>query len=838
MAQFTQGPSSIPWADDTIESRPIVDLQDEETAFADFTNYLFSRYVTNKSSVTKATMGFEASDGSHREVVVDFSAAGTYESDVDASHTCGPVHMIDVEEELLGCVDDRISKLEDRFEGGDTALDELPSPDIKGVGAPRKKTRSRRRREAALLRDLMKKADGMSNPSITVCPLQLTNPNVRVDEVVPSNDSRLLSTYNSKMVKYIADRLKVGGAITSSKGFSRPIEEIVETAQFTQHNRERLSKRMLNYCVERIVSFDDDRELMAALDISKKIFKKMISVTGVGSKLMDPRLYTRTEMRERCNQGNASEYKIFHGVKKRLDPEMLALGEKMFSRICSGVKAKRSGKVVSLADVTSEPLCVAFGKTEVVGATHDQDGSVVAKDCRAIFPTSPVTYYKLAYLFYDLSKSQMDKFPCYGPGFAAGRSNDLKVCSMLKRVLASPNSVETRHGSAGRQIQIINRDIKHWDANLREASIDVVGRLLYSCVDKGHLDEEGVAIGDMIFEAAMDEVLVKLVEHPSGYLTWVAGTLPSGVFVTSSFNSNANILFCIASFVHQLMFSKSSPSSAALEILDNEEWIEKTANTFLLSLVCNGDNQIGTDEVYQDNGIWYDINEDAKFWAKLGMRMKMDETGVTTNISEAEFSSRKWVLFNSELYPTRPLDGLIRKLQARPFKDALEAKLFVRAMMIDYLGIDPLIFNALKEIDEDIIVDPKALQRSQSKAGDSFKDYIRSSFGVDHLSEQELERLSAIMCSQRVSRAALCTLMLPRSDLKGADMDEVNKGFLLGETAVGTRESLKVLERNETRGVLSLAQVGESEWVKIIASTRQASLYRSMSELDPNIKPK
>nr|WMV64403.1 RNA-dependent RNA polymerase [Uromyces fabae virus] len=600
-----------------------------------------------------------------------------------------------------------------------------------------------------------------------------------------------------------------------------------EEGQYTRHNREDLSKRWLNYAQERIEKFSGVEG--AAIECATAVFQQMLDDDEVFVDAVPISEYGPNEIEERCNPGNSNDYKIFYGIRKRNDKEMISIGHRMFQRLLKQSDAISEGKAITRSDVYRESICTSFGKSEVVGSTIGVGGKKEKKNCRAIFPTSPVDYFKKTHLFFDLADALKEKCPCYGPGFAAGRGHDKKVLSLIEKCTAAEGVTTRKSEWCDSNVKIINRDMKHWDTRMSEAAILHTLNFLESRVNKDKLSFRDRNARKLVFEVAADEVLTKLVEHPSGYLLWVSGTLPSGTYVTSILNSVCNILLCIACPIY-LALKEGKRFKFVDDILNEKRTLARIARD---SVICNGDNQMGTDELYSFLGVSFSPSADDGFFSSIGMKVKIDECGNTERIDQCMFSQRKFLRLRGDLYPTRCMNALLKKFYAKPFTSYVDAKLYVRCMMIDYLAIDPLIFKILKSIDANILVAPRDLVHKLSTAGESYRDFMMNAFGRDRLTDDEWFEIVTELCTLSPSRKSILSLLLSKKERPIAEDSEIAaKGMITGNLRSTSEDPVdKYLLASEDRPSISkVAKLSPQGFLKIIKETGQTDIYFEMSE--------
>nr|WMV64402.1 RNA-dependent RNA polymerase [Uromyces fabae virus] len=666
----------------------------------------------------------------------------------------------------------------------------------------------------------------MSNPSVCVARFQTLTPFMRKDEE-RHDGSELLRPFVPKLIDDIVSELAepLVSARVKPDVFKAHLNTMASEGQYTVHNRKDLSERFLNYAVERQTQVENTDARMS-IEYASQVVRTIVLDSMLYSeegivKSRQVSNFSSVHLEEICNQGNANDYKLLYGINKRKDPEMLEIGSQMFSKIYNRVSRKRDGFVVDPEDVRSEPMISPFGKTEVVGSTIGPDGVTrEVKKCRAIFPTSPTDYFKKCFLFHDLCESLQKNCPVYGPGFAAARGCDSKVTSILSRVTRGTTKCTDP------SIKIINRDMKHWDANMKEHMILTGMKLMEELVDKTELDDMDKECRQVIFDLACDEVLTKLVEHPSGFMVWVSGTLPSGTYVTSTLNSICNAILCVACPIFTAVSIDKCRTFA-----DIDRSICEISSIASRSIICNGDNQMGTNELYKFLGVDFDPLKDNIFFSEVGMKVKVDECGSSSRLSDCMFSSRKFLRVKNDLYPTRPLESMLRKLYAKPFADLLEAKLYIRSMMIDMVAIDPIVYKCLSNLDARIEASEDDLKAQLSKSSSGFIEYMRSSIGVE-IGDDDWQDLCQILSSSCPKRNHIMTLLMSKSDIPGADREFVSRGFITGDVHGMDSAIDRMLSKCSLRTTLKqVASVNCEQWRSMLIKTGQIGIYLEMGDL-------
>jgi len=811
--------SNTCWADDLACFSPMREAQlSDEEVFSGFANMLFETYMPNANPkvLTKTTF-YDSQNALHE---VSIQSPETRQVGEGASNET-------IAATIVPMVDTQVVPSMELTQQYEVLVNALPG---ESSDNSRKATR-----DPSLLAPLIEKAGKMQNPSVRISRHQLVTPTTRRDEEVKGNP--LLRTHVDEFIDGFVSELETADFFSVGKGKnigSSPYENLrvnmlkrAQEGQYTCHNRADLSKRWENYVQERIQEFTGIES--AAIHCATVILQKMLDISGATVCAQELLSYGPEQILERCNPGNANDYKVFSGIKKRTDPEMVNIGLTMFQRLIQMSDAISAGMVVTKSDVYKESICTSFGKTEVVGSTVGADGGRVKKNCRAIFPTSPVDYFKKTFLFYDLAQELKERFPCYGPGFAAGRAHDKKVVDLLKHALdgGKPTTRESAYAE-GRPIRIINRDMKHWDTRMSEAAILTTLEILESRVNKNSLSQREKNIRSLVYDVAADEVLTKLVEHPSGYLMWVSGTLPSGTYVTSLLNSMCNVLLCIACPIY-LSMKYGKKLWAQDDILTHAGELAEIA---LRSIICNGDNQMGTDELYNFFGLSFSPERDDEFFSAIGMKVKIDECGDTTRLDQCMFSQRKFVSLKGELYPTRCVDSLLKKMYAKPFTSALDAKLYVRCMMVDYLAIDPLIFKLLKSIDSSLYVPPQDLFNHLSSAGENYKEFIMNSFGREKMDQVQWDEIVAELCRASPSRPCILSLLLPTNERPVSDDKEAAaRGFIVGSGGDDVDKVMKYLLTSQCKKTIGdLSKISVRDWLRVLKTTGQTEIFFEMDE--------
>lgn len=586
-------------------------------------------------------------------------------------------------------------------------------------------------RDSHRLDAAVRKAGGMRNPTMRISQYQLPHPFSFGGGDAPKERPLTAPTIAAvnRVAKYTRDKL----------AYKKRAMEAIDLGDYTTHNPDTLHPRFLEYVHERVEKVDGptDEAMRAAQGVLLDMWGRLGN--GVEARpLSDAAPDTLLGI---IKKGSVGEYRSL-GAEDRRDPRLVATMSSSLMRYGRAGAAVAAGRPYpGWVDTTMQPS-LSFGKREPKAAKV-KDGKRVAPVPRFIFNVSPINYALGSFLHYDLSHFLQERDPTHGPGFGPGRGRAAKFLGLLDDVTGS--GYTTRDGA-----RLIMSDIYKWDANMVEALLGYAFDVIEDGVSKLGLDTRALATRALMVKVARRQLMEKLVEHPAGYFVRLFGCMPSGSFYTSLVNTTGNNLLVLGHLIDRAVRERGYTHAGAAGAVSG------LVERFLRSY---GDNQLFSEELFLALGLAYDADKHAEFLARFGMTLKVEETEVSTRLCRARFCSRGAVRTPYGLLVMRSHDSLYAKLAGRPEHDPLIDKLYVRAMMVDHMGTDPIVFELLSDIDRSLNVNlsGSALTPAVRRV---LEDTARSMFG-DRGDESLMAVLRAVS-GTTVDRRALLSLHTPR----------------------------------------------------------------------------
>nr|QVU39970.1 RNA-dependent RNA polymerase [Magnaporthe oryzae polymycovirus 2] len=637
-------------------------------------------------------------------------------------------------------------------------------------------------RSAARLQAAHDKAQEMANPSMVVSEYQVPKP-FSFGGGPPEAERPL--------------RVPVMGAIDDAArylggDYATRMHDATALANYTSHDPETLHPRFLNYVNERITAVDPTTtEVMDAAKLAQRTIWRNHGVTATARPIGE---VTKEVIAELANKGSPGEYRVM-GVTDRRDPRVIDLIHRSVSRFVGVGRRRVAGKRDPGWVATTMQPTLTFGKDEPKAGKYRRDGTIEPPIPRFIFNLSPVNYGTAIALHSDISKSLQDNDPTHGPGFGPGRGRSGKFLNVVEASFKGGYTVPDDE-------PMVMSDIEKWDAFIREVLIELGVDNLEDAVNKTNLDSEALAARAAMFGVSKRQLLHKLVEHPSGYLVDLYGAMPSGSYYTSLINTNCNNLLLLGHLIDRVAAETEYTVAGAAE---------EVALIAPPHLVSYGDNQLFSAKIFKHFGLTYSPALHAEFLGRFGMKLKVEETEVTTKLGRVRFCSRAVVRTPEGLMITRPHAAMYQKLAARPEHDPAIDKLYVRAIMADYMGTDPIAYEAMAMIDRqiDVAIDASVVT---PKIRTVLKSTAKAFYGGDDdaVILQVLESLRA----GSIDRRALLTLHTPRADMMrgeslGASLT-VGGGFIGGTLTPAAEWAYA-----QTR----------SQWADYIRRTGQEGIY-------------
>nr|QKK35406.1 RNA-dependent RNA polymerase [Erysiphe necator associated polymycovirus 2] len=587
----------------------------------------------------------------------------------------------------------------------DEKLEKLKRNDT--VGKSGELSGTRMTRDTSRLRDAVHKASKCVNPSFRIYGLQRKTP--LGFGPTPAGDTRPLRPHGLVVINELAKTgLGDDGQPVVDHVYKKTMMDALERGDYTTHDPDTLHPRFLEYVHERITELPPRTE--KAMKWACKVMRKSWERNGVRVKARTTDYASKESVEAFVKAGSSGEY-TEKGISTRTDPRMVELLYRSLDRFVVAGHSFSTGRAPPpWVHFTQQPV-MSFGKTELKAA-KEVDGQRQAPVPRFIFNVSPVNYVLASYLHGDLSHSLQDRDPMHGPGFGpvrarAGKFLDKVSCHLVE-------------GKAELTCKAVMSDISKWDANMPEVLIAHAFDLMESMVDKSDLDRHSYATRTLMLNVARRQLLSKVVEHPSGYFVELFGCMPSGSFYTSVLNTVANDLLALSLLGMELMAMGRED--------ELEELVEQASLAADKDLLSYGDNQIIFSSLFEGFGCSYDKTRHAEHLSTFGMKLKVDETDVSDKLSRVRFCSRGVLLTPHGLALTRSHESVMSKLGGRPIDDPACNKLYVRALMVDLVGTDPILYRGLEMMDESIHV-PMGYEMSSAKVERIIKPFAKRLYG-------------------------------------------------------------------------------------------------------------
>uniref|UniRef100_A0AB74UEV1 RdRp n=1 Tax=Pseudopestalotiopsis camelliae-sinensis polymycovirus 1 TaxID=3367397 RepID=A0AB74UEV1_9VIRU len=605
-------------------------------------------------------------------------------------------------------------------------------------------------RSSARLVDAVKRASTLDNPSFSVSEFQL--PKAYTFGGGPATPERPL-------LAPVMGGARRAARIVNKPGYAEMARAAVELGDYTTHDPETLHPRFLNYVHERIEVVDTPTHdaITAAIALRKRKWVKQ----GLNVKARPLSDAEPGPLLDMLKSGSPGEYRSLGAVNRR-DPKLVATISGSLMRYGHVGRLVASGRRAPAWVSRTQQPTLQFGKEEPKEADI-VDGKRVPPVLRFIFNPSPINYGLGAFLHGDISHFLQAHDYTHGPGFGPSRGRSDTFLRIVNKCFASGTVVPPTE-------RMVMSDIHKWDANMREVLIGYTIDMLESCVDKSSLSPEAAATRSAMYSVARRQLMHKLLEHPSGYLVNLHGCMPSGSFYTSLVNTEGNNLLLLGHVIDRLVRERSyTPEFASLEL---DDVVDDRYASY-------GDNQLFSEAIFSHFGLAYDVDKHAEFLARFGMKLKVKETEVATELSRVRFCSRAVVMTPHGPLVTRTHSSLYKKLAGRPEHDAITDKLYVRAMMADHLGTDPIVYELLAGIDRCIDVDA-TITEVTPKIMPVISSAAKSLLGDD--SNASLSAVLQSITGSTVERRALLSLHtrpVPPGQAGGATRSELRLGSAL-----------------------------------------------------------
>nr|UMZ56987.1 putative RNA-dependent RNA polymerase [Setosphaeria turcica polymycovirus 2] len=555
-------------------------------------------------------------------------------------------------------------------------------------------------RDSHRLDEAVELAGRLKDPSFRIYSLQRTTPMSFGGG--PPGEERPLKPLGLVML----GGTKPGGGVDEL--YHREMKTALSMGDFTTNDPDTLPTRFLEYVHERTRSLPDKET--RALKWAGKVMLKLWEQRGVYAEARGIESAEPGPLSLMMNPGAPGEFKEA-GMSSRKDPEVVELLSKAVKRYYkAGHALATRGRRAKWVDFTQQPT-QSFGKKERKAAKM-VNGRRVAPVPRFIFSPSPVNYAQGAFLHADISHQLQQKDPSHGPGFGPGRGRAWKLLDKVRSHLQG-------NGSTTLDCDAIMSDISKWDANMPEVLLSASFDLIEHAVDKSKLDATGRAARSLMLDAAKRQLLVKLVEHPSGYFIEMFGCMPSGSFYTSLLNTVGNDLLALSLLAMLIM-----ESGQELDDVD----ISDVAASVASDLVSYGDNQLIFSTLFSRFNTRYSPQRHAEHLAKFGMKLKVDETEVSSSLADVRFCSRGVLLTPFGLAVTRSHTSIYNKLGGTAETDPVILKMYIRALMVDLLGTDPVLYEGLVRLERLVDIPPDA-KVSEPKMREMVEPFARKLFG-------------------------------------------------------------------------------------------------------------
>nr|AWY10945.1 RNA-dependent RNA polymerase [Sclerotinia sclerotiorum tetramycovirus-1] len=624
----------------------------------------------------------------------------------------------------------------------------LRARDERNAGAKRKSAGGPLVRDANLLGPAMVKRsaieDAGGKPSFDIAWMQNTVPfGFGARPAVPERDLRpVVETAIER-----ASRLPY-----APPGYRARRREAAHLGDFTTHDPVTLSPRFLEYVKPRVEIAPPRTDV--ALRLASDIMIKVWQAAGIAPRARSVFDVDPEYLADIIKDGNAGEYRTA-GISSRRDPRMMHMLSDHITGFVHAGRELMAGRTVPSYLGTLQHQTLSFGKEEAkaakpVPAHPGDDGAYLRPDGtwatrvapipRFIFSPSPCNYAVAAFLHHDVSKSMMDLDPTHGPGFGPGRGRSHKFTDLVTRSFGDKNVMVDD--------EMVMSDIEKWDASATEALLGCGMDTMERAVGKEHLTDLDRSTRLAMYKYAKRTLLTKIVEHPSGYNLVLHGTMPSGSYYTSLVNTVCNDLLAIGLLVRTMLDAGHTVD------------VDECAATVSRWLLSYGDNQLFSTAMFREMGVSYDKEKHAAFLATLGMKLKLDETEITQQLGRVRFCSRAVVRTPHGLAVTRSHDPLISKLAGRPTASPLADKLYVRALMMDYLGTDPIAYQMLEFVDRQIVLRPGDADTIPKQLKREVEETAMHVFGSADATA--IGAVVAMVTATDVPRADLLLLHLPR----------------------------------------------------------------------------
>nr|WOR79336.1 RNA-dependent RNA polymerase [Botryosphaeria dothidea polymycovirus 1] len=634
-------------------------------------------------------------------------------------------------------------------------------------------------RDSSRLAEAAKKAAMLKNPTISISHYQLPNP-FSFGGGPPEQERPLRSLA-------AAAAHKAARYVPPHRRYLQHANEAIDLGDFTTHDPDTLHPRFLEYVHERVTAVDDrtDRAMRVATTALSRLWADKFSPPAArGLSDVDP-----ANLRPLLNNGSPGEYRLL-GAADRLDDRLVDTMAASLARYSSAANATlKTGRVPTWIETTTQPV-LTFGKKEPKAAKM-RGGERVAPVPRLIFNVSPINYALAVFLHGDLSKKLQEFDPTHGPGFGPGRGRATVFLDLLER--AAGGGVFNRAGAFSMS------DIEKWDANMCEALMGYAFDLLESAVDTSQLTDHARATRALMVRVARRQLMEKLVEHPSGYLVWLSGCMPSGSYYTSLINTIGNDLLVLGHIADRAMTTLA---------MDEEAVAQQLARCAGGTLVSYGDNQLISEELFLSLGLTYDADAHAEFLSRFGMKLKVEETKVSPWVGDARFCSRAAVQTPYGLMVTRPHTSIYQKLAGRPRHDPAIDKLYVRTLMMDHMGTDPIAFEIMDSVDSMVDADLSTVGLTPAVRS-VLTDAAKSFYG--DASDDSLSRVLEALSTSRVDRRALLSLHTPRTGAEGS-VAKLGHAPQLGGP---------LLTNVLTPAAEWVAELGPKQWIEYLERTGQ-----------------
>uniref|UniRef100_A0A2V0RAC1 RdRp n=1 Tax=viral metagenome TaxID=1070528 RepID=A0A2V0RAC1_9ZZZZ len=581
----------------------------------------------------------------------------------------------------------------------------------------------------------------------------------------------------------------------------REVEQAHDLAGYTQNDPRDVCKRFKHYIQPRIKTFDTE-EMIDAWKIAKRVkMKRFMKVNGgkikVYKRLSD---ITARTLREELQSGSAGEYKSF-GVDRRNDLGMCAAVVEYLERVQVEAERVVNSNELCESNIRLNPLTELFGKEEPK-AKKRLDREIIDSVARLIFNGSPFVYIVDFILFGEVSK-RLKNMSHHGPGYGPTRGGTEKLKRFINRSFTdNPRCVTTEH-------DMTNSDYNKFDASLKECILKWNMDYLKDTYDYSALDLIDQVAYEILHRVALENILSKLVKHVSGVHLFLHGCMPSGAFLTSTGNTEMNDGIVISHIAMQMLHDKRWSELSSNEVADLiEEVIEDT-------IISYGDNQIFSELPYVSLGIKRDFEDFVEYAARFGMTMKPDETVVTKHLSACAYCSRKPVKMpNGEIIVTRTAQQYASKVMSRPNEDPVLSAIYIRALLSDNAGTDPLGFQFLQQVDKRMdINDASITAKLRALDADTLKK-LRLLYDTENM---DVIKVRIMQCSK--SRAYALDLLRPLT------RDEKK----YGSNKFGTDGSVE-LTRGIIRSMIEASPVPHlfcktATWYKYLGVSNQLGIY-------------